>query len=196
MNWLCIYKIRTKRKSKLLKSDWIDILSQSGYNLETLLSPLDSKGFPQQSLSEIFRSLKKSPREPICITRCVIISIIRAFSWIARDRRCAISLRLSIQSGGGGAGGQGGAMKKGAAIWINARKGEWTNEGRVDMPFPFVAKNESRRALFNVPRFIARSALAKRLHPQNADSHEMCIKGAHPSSPPPLPCSAVWHFPG
>lgn len=65
-------------------------------------------------------------------------------------------------------------------------KGRMNERGRGGYAVPFVAKNESRRAFFNVPRFIARSALAKRLHPQTADSHEMCIKGAHPSPAPPV----------
>lgn len=42
---------------------------------------------------------------------------------------------------------------------------------------PFIAESENRRVFFNISRFIARSALAKRLLPQNADSHKMYIKG-------------------
>lgn len=42
---------------------------------------------------------------------------------------------------------------------------------------PFIAESGNRRVFFNISRFIARSALAKRLLPQNAVSHKMYVKG-------------------
>jgi len=55
-----------------------------------------------------------------------------------------------------------GAMKKRAAIRINAKRRKLEeNERRVGRSL-CIAESESRRAFFNVLRFIARSMLAKR----------------------------------